>query len=320
MLSKLIAIVGPTASGKTALGLRLARKFNGEIISADSRQVYRELDIGTDKIAGELKEIPGELGQELGERGVYLDAEGIPHYLISIVSPDKVYSLAEYKADALKIIKDIQARGKTPFLVGGTGLYISAIIDNYEMPTGEPNWKLREELGKMSNEELLAKLKKLDQETAEVIDGKNKRRLIRALEVCLTTGRTFYAQKSKGEKIFDSLQIGLVYDKEALPEKIFKRLEEQFERGVLDEAEKASKKYGWESPAMTGISCREFREYFAGTKNLEWVKKEIFKANKKYAKRQMTWFKRDQRINWINSAEEAEELASEFLRKGIMVW
>lgn len=312
-LPKLITIVGPTASGKTALGLGLAQKFNGEIISVDSRQIYRELDIGTDKIIGELKAITGNLGAELGERGVYVDVQGIPHYMISIVRPDQVYTLAEFKDDALKIIKDIHSRGKLPILVGGTGLYVSAIIDNYEIPQGEPNLKLRNELEKLSNDELLIQLKKLDSEAAAVVDYKNKRRLIRAVEVCLSTGKTFSSQKNKSNPLFDVLMIGCsIADKEAWLAKVINRVEEKFEIGLEDEVRKLSEKYGWDYPAMSGIFYHEFRKYFSGEKDLNWVKTEIIKGNKKYAKRQMTWFKRDKRIKWVKSVEEAEELVDDF--------
>jgi tRNA dimethylallyltransferase len=177
-LLPLIVILGPTASGKSNLAIKLAKKFNGEIISADSRQIYQEMDIGTAKITKE-------------------EMSGIPHYLIDIVKPDQEFTLAQYKKLAVKIIKDVQKRGKLPFLVGGTGLYIQAVVDNLEIPQVKPNKKLRNKLEKLTNQELLNQLKKLDPLSAVSIDPNNKRRLIRALEVCLIAKKPFSQQRKK---------------------------------------------------------------------------------------------------------------------------
>jgi len=164
----LVVILGPTASGKSELAIKLAKKFGGEIVSADSRQIYQEMDIGTGKLTKK-------------------QMASIAHHLINLVKPDQEFTLAQYKKLAIKTIKNIQKRNKLPFLVGGTGLYIQTVVDNLIIPQVKPNKKLRNKLEKLTNQELLIQLKKIDPLTAKIIDPYNKRRLIRALEVCLLT-------------------------------------------------------------------------------------------------------------------------------------
>ena len=206
--NKLIVILGPTASGKSELAFKLAKKFsvrgrpvsgwNGvEIVSADSRQIYQEMDIGTAKPTKE-------------------EIKNIPHHLIDLIKPDQEFSLAQYKKQAIKAIQNIQKKGKLPFLVGGTGLYIQAVVENLDIPRVKPDKKIRARLEKITNQELIKKLKKLDPLAASAIDLNNKRRLIRALEVCLKTKKTFSSQKKKKRPLFDTLQIGLKLNKKIL--------------------------------------------------------------------------------------------------------
>ncbi len=269
-LKKLIVILGPTASGKSELAVKLAQKFEGEIVSADSRQIYKGMDIGTAK----SKE---------------------PQYLIDIIEPDQEFTLAQYKELAVKKIKEID----TPFLVGGTGLYIQAVVDNLDIPQVKPDKKLREELEKLSSEQLYQKLKKLDSETA--VDSHNRRRLIRAIEVCVSTGKPF--PKKKKKPLFDILQIGL----KTSDEKINRRVDMMFEMGLVKEVESLIKKYSPNLPAFSGIGYKEIIQ------NPENAREMIKLHTRQYAKRQMTWFKRDKRIKWIKGYEEAKGLVSQFL-------
>ena len=281
MHNKLIVILGPTASGKSDLAIKLAKKFSGEIVSADSRQIYKEMDIGTNKLTQK-------------------QMSGIKHYLIDMIKPDQEFTLAQYKRLAVKAIKDIQKRGKLPFLVGGTGLYIQVIVDNLQIPRAKPDKKLRNKLEKLTNQELLQQLKKIDPLTARAIDLNNKRRLIRALEVCLKTKKPFSQQRKKGQPLFDVCQIGLKLNKKTLERRINQRVEQMLKMGLIEEAKKLTKKYSLDWPAMSGIGYQEISQYLQGKINLEQVKALIKQHTRQYARRQMTWFKKDQRINWLN--------------------
>lgn len=280
MHNKLIVILGPTASGKSDLAIKLAKKFNGEIVSADSRQIYKEMDIGTAKNVRPLR-------------------PNIIH-LIDVVRPDQEFTLAQYKRLAIKAIKDIQRRGKLPFLVGGTGLYIQAIVDNLQIPIVKPDKKLRNKLEKLTNQELLQQLKKIDPLTAATIDLNNKRRLIRALEVCLKTKKPFSQQRKKGQPLFDVCQIGLKLNKKILERRINQRVEQMIKMGLIKETKKLAKKYSLDLPAMSGIGYQEISQYLQGKINLGQAKALIKQHTRQYAHRQMTWFKKDQRINWLN--------------------
>ncbi|MBU1289758.1 tRNA (adenosine(37)-N6)-dimethylallyltransferase MiaA [Patescibacteria group bacterium] len=289
--NKLIVILGPTASGKTSLAIKLAKIFSGEIVSADSRQVYREMDIGTDKI------VP----------------EGIPHHLIDVVNPDEKFTLAQYKKMAIKAIKDIQKRGNVPFLVGGTGLYIQSIVDNLQIPKGESDAKMRNKLEKMENAELFEKLKKLDPVCAAAIDSKNKRRLVRAVEVCLATGKPFSQQRKKGKPLFDVLQIGIKPDKEKLEKKIAQRADQMIQTGLIEEVKGLIKRYGSKIISMDSIGYQEIIAHLQNKITLEEAKDLVKTHTRQYAKRQMTWFKRDKRIQWIENYSQAKKLIGNFL-------
>ncbi len=292
--SKLIVILGPTASGKSSLAVKLAKEFNGEIISADSRQIYKEMNIGTAKITKK-------------------EMDGIPHYLIDIVKPNQDFTLAQYKKKTIRIIKDIQRRRKLPFLVGGTGLYIQSIVDNLEIPQVKPNRKLREKLEKKNTSDLFKQLKKLDPDIIKIVDGSNKRRIIRALEVCLLTKKPFSKQRKKGQSLFDILQIGLEVEKDELEKRIEKRAEQMIREGLVEEVKKLLKNYNPDLPCFSGIGYQEIILYFKGELSLEKAKELISLHTRQYARRQMTWFRRDKRIHWVRRHSEAKGLIKGFL-------
>ena len=302
MESKLIVILGLTASGKTEWAIKLAQKFSGEIISADSRQIYRGMNIGTAKP---------------------LNKEGIPHYLIDVVNPDEEWTLAQFQRMAKEKIEDIQQQGKIPFLVGGTGLYIQAVVDNLEIPKVAPSQALRKKLEQKSTQELFEDLKRLDPKTAENIDSKNKRRLIRALEVIIISRASFVSAKKIGESLFETLQIGIRISQEKIYKRIDKRVEEQMEQGLESEVKKIYEELSqklpeekiWQLPSMSGICYQEFKGYFEGQIDLAEVVNLIKLHNRQYVRKQMTWFKRDKRIHWVAKFEEAEDLIRDFLSK-----
>lgn len=301
-MDKLIVILGPTAVGKTDLAIKLAKKFDGEIVSADSRQVYKEMNIGTAKPKINL------------ESPKYL-INGVPHYLIDIAFPNEEFNVAIYKRLATKIIKDIQKRSKLSFLVGGTGLYIWAVVDNLKFPEVGPWKKLRKELKKKSVKELFEIYKNLDPEGAKYIEKENKRRLIRAIEVCKITGESFWKQREKKNPLFDVLQIGIKLPREALKKRISKRVEKMFDLGLEKEVKNLVKKYGWNINPLQTIGYQEFEDFFKKKVNKKEVKEKIILHTLQFARRQMTWFKRDKRIHWIKNQKETENLIKEFLKK-----
>jgi tRNA dimethylallyltransferase len=309
-LPKLIVILGPTASGKSKLALKLAKKINGEVVSADSRQIYGGMDIGTAKIEFTRTQ------EHKNTRTIFhpKTAEGIPHHMIDIVNPDEEYTLAQYKKQAIKVIKNIQKRGKMPFLVGGTGLYIQVIVDNLQIPKVPPNKALRSRLKNKSNEELLAKLKKLDPESTKQIDPHNKRRLIRAIEVCKVTGQAFSQQIKKGEPLFDVLQIGIKVPREELYKRINLRVEKMIRMGLVEEVKKLTKTYSFDLPSMSGIGYKEIIMYLQGKIGWDEAKELIKRNTRRYARRQMTWFRGDRRIKWVEGYKEGERLVKNFAR------
>jgi tRNA dimethylallyltransferase len=304
---KLIVLLGPTASGKTGWSLKLAKKFNGEIISADSRQIYKKMDIGTAKVEGEWC--------RNGLRKTYYVSD-IPHHLVDFLDPGKSFTVAEFRDKAVKYAKMAYKNGRVPMLVGGTGLYISSVVDNFIIPRIAPNNKLRKSLSTKSNEELIALLQTLDPVASESIDKNNKRRVVRALEVSILTGEPFSEQKKKGEQVFDVLQIGIETPREVLNERIEKRVDEMIKDGLLNEIKDLLKqKYKWTLPSMSGIGYKQFKGYIEGVYDLEETKRLLARDTKRYGKRQLTWFKRDKRIKWVKNYEEAEELIEKFLKK-----
>ena len=307
MKNKLIVLLGPTASGKSKLALKLAKKFNGEVVSADSRQVYKEMLIGTASPAQEAQNFVSASR----EKGPIL-IEKIPHHMLHIVYPNENFNVAIYKKLAVKVIKDIQKRGNLPFLVGGTGLYISAIVDNLKLPKIPPDKKLRKSLEEKSLKELFEIYKKIDPEGAEHIDKQNKRRLIRTIEVSKISGKPFWKQREKSYPMFEVLRVGIKLDKNSLKKKIEKRVEKMFKDNLEEEVKKLAKKYGW-TPALDSIGYYEWKKYLEGEKTKEQVRQEIILHSLQYAKRQMTWFKKDKRVYWIKNYKEAEGIIKNFL-------
>lgn len=302
-LPKLIVILGPTASGKTELAVKAARKFNGEIINADSRQIYIGMNIGTAKPAIIKKTKPKN----------FITYKKITHHLIDIVKPSQIFTLSQYQKSAKKAIDEIHSRGKTPFLVGGTGLYIQSVVDNLKIPEVPPDEKVRKQLERLTNKQLLNKLKKNDLKTFNSIDKNNRRRIIRALEVCFLTKQPFSKLKRKGKPLFNILQIGINLPKDKLDQKIKKRTDAMIEAGLVKEVKRLNKKYPATLPAMSGIGYKEIISYLKKNISLEEAVELIKKNTRNYAKKQATWFKKDQRIKWIKNLNTAEKLIKDFL-------
>lgn len=344
---KLIIIVGPTASGKSALAITLAQKSNGEIVSADSRQIYRGMDIGTAKPPLVERKMRHEKRKKTipEDYPCLVSQENIRHYLIDIKNPNEEYTVAQYKKDAIKAIGKIIKRGKLPILVGGTGLYVKAVVDNLEIPEVKPNPALRKKLEKRIEKEGLEKLfqelVELDPEAAYIVDGKNPRRVIRALEIALTTKKPFSAQRKKGKPLFDALTIGITLPQKKLREKIETRVDEMIKSGLVNEIKNLVKKYGSAPTAFDAIGYREIINYLAADKRrlkpqinadnnirvnprinqhksaygFEEAVKDIKKNTWAFAKRQMTWFKKDREIKWVGNEKEALALVKKFLLK-----
>ena len=294
-LKKIIVILGPTASGKSSLAIKLAAKFKGEIVNADSRQIYREMNIGTGKTDS-------------------LDSK-IRHHLLDIIAPNKLFSLAQYQRLAILAIDDILRRKKVPIICGGTGLYIRAIVDNLDIPRVKPNIKLRQKLEKQTLAKLFSQLKKLDPKTAKIIDRYNKRRLVRALEVVLAK-QTSFTELQKTKKLrYEVLQIGIKTDRVILRQRIEKRFNQMIKKGLIEETKKLLKKYPTNLPSMSGIGYLKISQYLAGEISLQEAVNRAVARTYQYSKRQMTWFKKDERIKWIDSLRDAIKYSKLFLKK-----
>jgi len=282
-----ILIVGPTAVGKTELAIRLAERMNGEIVSVDSRLFYRGMDIGTAKPSKE-------------------EMARVPHHLIDIVDPDETLSLAVFKDMAQKAIADIHKRGKLPLLVGGTGQYVRAVTQGWSPPEVKPDERLRKVLEELKDERgkewLHAKLKFLDTEAAEVIDLRNVRRTIRALEVIFTTGRKFSKQRGFGESPYHLITLGLIRPREELYQRVDERIEKMFADGLLDEVRGLlAGGYSPTLPSMSAIGYRECVSVIQGSMTLDQAKVEMRRATRVFVRRQGNWFKAsDPLIWWFN--------------------
>ena len=308
-LPKIIVIVGPTASGKTDLSIKLARKFNGEIVSADSRQIYKGMDIGTAK--PEVQKTSEISNSE------FLISNEIPHYLIDTKNPDENYTVAEYKRDAIEAMNKIIKKGKTPILAGGTGLYVKAVTDNLEIPSVKPNPALRKKLEnkiqKNGLEYVYQELLELDPEAAYIVDGKNPRRVIRALEIAISTKKPFSAQRKKGKQLFNALKIGIKFSDAELQKRIANRANEMIKSGLVEEVKKLVKKYGEKQIAFDAIGYKEIIAYLKKEMSLAEAVDSIKKNTRSFAKRQMTWFRKDKEIKWVENKTEALFLVKKFL-------
>jgi len=292
---KLVVILGPTASGKTGLSIKLAKRFKGEVISADSRQVYKGMDIGTGKVT------KGEM-------------QNIPHYLLDIVSPKTRFTVTQYKTRVLKRIKDIQKRNKLPFLVGGTGFYIEAIIDGTAIPPVKPDWKLRKRLEKETTTNLFKRLEKLDPQRAKTIERYNKRRLIRALEIIIKTNRPVPPLK-KNPIDSEVLILGIKRDAKELKKLIKTRLLKRLREGMTAEVKKLHNQgVSWKRLEEFGLEYRYLALFLQKKLTKQEMIEKLGKEIEHYAKRQMTWFKRDKRIKWVKDYKKAHELLTNFLK------
>lgn len=291
---KLIAVVGPTASGKSGLAVRLAEKFNGEVISADSRQVYKDLTVGSGLISGK-------------------ETKGVPHHLIGFVDPKETFTAAEFKKMARKEIQRIWEAGRLPIMVGGTGLYIRAALDGLTIPEVEPNPKLRSELGKKSIEELSRILKKMDRRRWEEIDKKNPRRLIRAIEIAKMLGKV---PKPEPDPLkADILFIGVNTERKQLEAAVRRRVRNMIGNGLIKETQKLIDSGIGEQKIMEfGFEYADTLGFINNETGLKpELQKNIERDTLKYAKRQITWFKKDRRIHWVKNRSEALDLAEKFI-------
>lgn len=294
-MQKVIVICGPTASGKTKLSIELAKKINGEIVSCDSMQIYKDMNIGTAKPTFE-------------------EMQGIKHYLIDFISPDKRYSVAEYKIDAEKAIEEILNKGKIPIVVGGTGLYIDTIIYGIEYPKIEFDDKYRKELEEREKKEGLIKLyeeaKQIDEEAIKKISINDKKRILRILEIYHATGKNKTEQeiisREKGPK-FDYKVFAINMDREKLYERINKRVDIMIDNGLIDEVKKLLNKYKEFPTAMQGLGYKEVKEYLENKISKEEMIEKIKQESRRYAKRQITWFKKNKQTIWINGLNKIED-------------
>ncbi|MEK7557852.1 MAG: tRNA (adenosine(37)-N6)-dimethylallyltransferase MiaA [Patescibacteria group bacterium] len=306
---KIIVILGPTVSGKTKLAVQLAIKLNGEIVSADSRQVYREMDIGTGK---DLKDYKLKIKSQ--------KLKVIPYHLIDVVSPKQNFNLAKYQKLAFEAIDDILKRGKLPILVGGSGLYLQAVVDNFQLSDSKPDLNLRKELEQLTIDQLFAKIKKLSPEMAIKInnsDKNNKRRLIRYVEILLCDKE--FKSKTAEEK-YRTLIIGLNPDKQILQKKIYERIISRLEKEkMVDEVKQLHQKgLSWKKMKAFGLEYKFISLYLQNKLTYEEMIEKLTIAINQFANNQLSWFRRwerqNKKINWIKNIIEAKKLIKVFLK------
>ncbi len=295
--SALVILVGPTAVGKTAISIPLAEQLNAEIISADSRCLYRGMDIGTAK--------PGPA-----------ERVRVPHHLIDVTDPDQPWTLAQFQSAALDVIRDLHARGKLPLLVGGTGQYVRAVTEGWQVPTGEPSAELRAELEaelkRGGIKALAARLREVDPASAAQVDVRNPRRVIRALEVALTTGESFVAQRRKTPPPFNIITIGLTLPRPELYARVDARIEAMLTAGLVDEVKQlVARGYAWGLPALSALGYQQMGEYVRGECDLPEAVRRIKRATRVFVRRQANWFKpTDPAIRWFDARAPVDEITS----------
>lgn len=277
MKNKVIAVVGATAGGKTAYAVELAKQIDGEIISADSRLVYKGFDIGTAKPSVE-------------------ERQGVPHYMIDIVEPDVNYSAGLYAKEAKKYINDILSRGKTPIIAGGTGLYFNILLNNYDLPEIEPDWELRKSLSKLSYEELEQMLFSLDKDA--FVEKNDKKKAIRYIEILKSTGKPLKEARGINEVEYDVEWIGLNFPREVLYDRINRRVDLMIEMGLVEETKGLLEKYGRIPNIVDTIGYREIIMGLDGMMTLDEAVDKLKQNTRNYAKRQLTWFRKNENIKW----------------------
>jgi len=290
-----IVIGGPTASGKTSLSIALAKKINGEIISADSMQIYKDMDIGTAKPSKE-------------------EQSGIKHYLLDFVSPDERYSVADFKRDAEKAIEEIIAKGKTPIVVGGTGLYIDTLIYGIDYPEITYDVEYRRKIYNIADtenglESLYEEAMKIDPEAMKKISKSDKKRITRVLEMYHSTGKTkteLEIESRKNEVKYDYKVFAITMDREKLYERINLRVDLMIKNGLVEEVERLLEKYDTFPTAMQGLGYKETVEYLEGKISKEEMIEKIKQESRRYAKRQLTWFRKNKDITWINGLDDTQ--------------
>lgn len=295
-VKKLIVILGPTSSGKSDLAVDIAKKYSGEVISADSRQVYRGLDIGSGKITKK-------------------EMQGIPHHLLDVASPKRVFEVTAYQKKANKALADIWSRDNIPVLCGGTGFYIQAVVDGTVFPKVPPNKKLRAELESMPLQELQKKLQKLDPRRYKEIDIQNPRRLVRAIEIATSLGKV--PEPKQININFDLLIIGIETDTEKLYERIHHRLITRLKQGMVAEVRKLHEQgVSWKRMESLGLEYRYLARFLQKKINKTEMVEQLETEIRRYAKRQKTWFKRDNRIKWfkLKDKKKIEKEVREFLK------
>jgi len=293
---KIIAIVGPTSSGKTSLSITLAKKYNGAVVSADSRQVYRGMDIGTGKVTKR-------------------EMRGVPHYLLDVASPKRTFSAATYRQKARKAVGAIARSGKLPIICGGTGFYVDALLSRTFLPDVKPNPTLRKKWDAMETKDLFAMLTQKDPRRAARIDPHNKRRLVRALEIIATTGKPVPLASSALETDYRILFIGLRTNPEKLRRAIHDRLLARLRHGMIAEVRRLHEKNGmsWQRLDDLGLEYRYVSRYLRGLLAKQEMIAALEMEIQHYAKRQMTWFKRNSAIHWITDKKSADPLVEKFL-------
>ena len=291
---KVIIICGPTASGKTALSIELAKTINGEIVSCDSMQIYKDMDIGTAKPTAE-------------------EMQGIKHYLLDFIEPDKRYSVAEFKKDAEKAIEQILAKGKIPIVVGGTGLYVDSLIYGIEYQDIPLDEEYRNKLEQIANEKglevLYEKAKQIDEQAMKKISPNDKKRIMRVLEIYKATGKNKTEQEMesrKNEVKYDFEVFAINMDREVLYDRINKRVDIMIEQGLIEEVKNIIQKYSEFPTAMQGLGYKEVVEYLNGNCSKEEMIEKIKMETRRYAKRQLTWFRKNKQTIWINGLNSKE--------------
>ena len=299
-MNKVILLVGATATGKTGAAIKLAKKIGGEIISADSRQVYRHLDIGTNKPPKSLLKNP-------------------PHHLIDIVEPDGEFNAGDFVRSADSAIREIISRGHIPIITGGTGLYARALTDG--LMDAPADAALRDELLELGrrhgNDFLYEKLSAMDPETARSIDRNNPARVTRALQVCLSTGRKFSELKKETKKYrYEFIKFGLRLPREEIYRQVNERVDDMIERGLVTETKKLVEKYSPDNPVMNStIGYREIIGYLGGKYDLDTAVELIKRNTRRYAKRQATWFKKEKDILWVDADKNPVSEILNYIRK-----